>query len=121
MLMRRALYRSLGGFDEAYEVALNDVDFCLRAGEIGARIRFAAGIELFHYESLSLGRHYQGERAALEATEVNRLRQRWAGMIAADPFYNPQASTELGREFQPAFPPRQTGLSWIAAERLARR
>jgi hypothetical protein len=77
---------------------------------------FAAGIDLYHFESLSLGRHYQGGRAALEAIEVRRLRERWAGVIAADPFYNPCASLEPGREFEPGFPPRQTPLSWIGTE-----
>jgi GT2 family glycosyltransferase len=113
MLVRRRLFASLGGLDEAFGIALNDVDFCLRAGAAGACIVLAAGVELYHFESLSLGRHYQGTRSALEALEVRRLRGRWAGVIAADPFYHPLASLQPGQEFQPGFPPRQTPLSWI--------
>ncbi len=116
MLLRRSLYETLGGLDESFAVALNDVDLCLRACATGARIVLAAGIELYHYESLSLGRHYENGRAALEAIEVNRLRQRWAGVIANDPFYNPNASLMPGQEFQPSFPPRCSPLSWINAE-----
>jgi GT2 family glycosyltransferase len=116
LLVRRSVFQSLGGLDEGFVIALNDVDFCLRAGAAGARVVFAAGIDLYHFESLSLGRHYQGGRAALEAIEVRRLRERWAGVIAADPFYNPCASLEPGREFEPGFPPRQTPLSWIGTE-----
>ncbi len=119
MLLRRALYENLNGMDEEFSIALNDVDFCLRATASGAAVKLAADVELFHIESRSLGRHYQGARAALEAVEVQRLRAGWPGMIAADPFYNPQASLETGREFQPAFPPRQTALSWMAGEELA--
>jgi len=119
MLVRRQVFLSLGGFDEAYAIALNDVDFCLRAGQAGACIVFAARVELFHFESLSLGRHYQGARAHLEAMEVHRLRSRWAACIERDRFYNPLASLELGREFDPGFPPRQTPLSWITQEPLA--
>ena len=99
--------------DEAFAVALNDVDFCLRAGQAGARIVIAAEVTLFHYESLSLGRHYEGSRAGLEALEVRRLRERWACVIADDPFYSPLASLEPGREFQPGFPPRITPSSWL--------
>ncbi len=116
MLVRRALFEALNGMDEGFAIALNDVDFCLRAGEAGARIVFAAGVDLYHFESLSLGRHYQGARAGLEAAEVTRLRDRWTFRILADPFYNPCASLELGREFTPGFPPRQTPHSWIGQE-----
>jgi hypothetical protein len=116
MLIRRALYDALGGMDESFAVALNDVDLCLRAGRRGARVVFAAGVELLHYESLSLGRHYSGTRAALEGFEVRRLRQRWQAAIADDPFYSRAASLEPGREFQPGFPMRLTVLSWISAE-----
>jgi GT2 family glycosyltransferase len=119
MLVKRSLYESLGGLDEAFAIALNDVDFCLRAGQAGACIVLAAGVEMYHFESMSLGRHYQGWRAHLEAIEVRRLRESWAGVIAADPYYHPCASLELGREFQPGFPPRQTPLSWISQDTLA--
>ncbi len=116
MLVRRSVWQDRRGFDESFCIALNDVDFCLRAGQAGARIVYAAGVELYHFESLSLGRHYHGERAALEVREVRRLRDRWQSAIANDPFYNPQASLEPGREFQPAFPPRLTPLRWVAGD-----
>ncbi len=106
LLIRTSLYREIGGMDEGFAIALNDVDLCLRARQAGWLIVYCAEAELFHYESLSLGRHYGGSRAALESVEVHRLRQRWAGVIAADPCYNPLASLEPGREWQPAFPPR---------------
>ncbi len=106
MLIRASLYRALGGMDEAFCVALNDVDLCLRARAAGWRVVYCAGAVLHHYESLSLGRHYGGGRAGLERVEVARLRGRFPGQIAADPFYNPLASLQPGREWQPAFPPR---------------
>jgi cellulose synthase/poly-beta-1,6-N-acetylglucosamine synthase-like glycosyltransferase len=90
-------------------VALNDVDLCLRAREAGWRVVYCASAELVHYESLSLGRHYAGSRAALESHEVRRLRSRFAAVIASDPFYSPNASLQPGREWQPAFPPRPAG------------
>jgi GT2 family glycosyltransferase len=120
LLVPRDLFRSLGGLDEGYAIALNDVDFCLRAGEAGARIVYAAGVEMYHFESLSLGRHYRGARSGLEAIEIRKLRDRWAFRITADPFYHPCVSLETGREFDPGFPPRQTPLSWIGREARAR-
>ena len=116
MLLRRSLYGTLGGMDESFAVALNDVDFCLRAVKAGARIVLAAEVELYHYESRSLGRHYEGSRAQLEAVEVTRLRKRWTGVLADDPFYSPNASLIPGHEFQPGFPPRCSPMSWINGE-----
>jgi hypothetical protein len=106
LLIRASLYRALGGMDEAFAVALNDVDLCLRARQAGFGVVYCAHATLHHYESLSLGRHYAGSRAGLESVEVQRLRQRFASVIAADPFYSPLASLQPGREWQPAFPPR---------------
>jgi GT2 family glycosyltransferase len=116
MLVRRDLFESLQGMDEEFAIALNDVDFCLRADQAGARILYAAGVDMYHFESLSLGRHYHGARAGLEAAEVRRLRDRWEFRIMADPFYHPCASLEPGREFSVGFPPRQTPLSWTRQE-----
>lgn len=110
MLVRAEAWRAVGGFDPRFAIALNDVDFCLRLGAAGWRIVQCGTTMLTHYESLSLGRHYAAGRAALEAVEVGLLRARWGGMLAADPYYNPQAALAMGREWQPAFPPRDTGI-----------
>jgi hypothetical protein len=107
MLVRASVFHDLGGLDEGFAIALNDVDFCLRAGQAGWRIVYCAEAELLHYESLSLGRHYTGSRASLESIEVRRLRDRWPQAISDDPCYNPQASLDPGREWQPAFGPRE--------------
>ncbi len=119
LLVRRALWERLGGMDEGFAVALNDVDFCLRAGAAGGRVAMAAAATLYHFEGQSLGRHYRGARAGLEAVEVQRLHRRWQSVIADDPFYNLQASLEPGRAFEPGFPPRLTPLAWIGGEDAA--
>ena len=106
LLIRAELYQRVGGMDAGFAVALNDVDLCLRVRQAGFRIVYCPGATLHHYESLSLGRHYAGARAGLESLEVRRLRGRWADVIADDPYYNPQAALEPGREWRPAFPPR---------------
>ncbi len=37
-----------------------------------------------HYESLSLGHHSSGERAAVEREEVRRMRLRWPAVVTDD-------------------------------------
>ncbi len=106
LLIRRATWDALGGMDERFAVALNDVDLCLRLRRLGLGVRQANTAELVHHESLSLGRHYAGERAGLEAREVTLLRALHGAALAADPFHSPNLSLELGEEHRPAFPPR---------------
>jgi hypothetical protein len=91
----------------------------LRVRQSGHSVIFCPAATLFHYESLSLGRHYAGARAGLESLEVRRLRARWANVIEADPFYNPLASLEPGREWQPGFPPRGGETVRMAVKPLA--
>ncbi|MGA9865078.1 MAG: glycosyltransferase, partial [Acetobacteraceae bacterium] len=113
LLTRRTAYLEVGGLDESFPIAFNDVDFCLRLREAGHRIVFCAEAELTHYESLSLGHHFSGERAELEREEVRRMRRRWARVVAADPFHNPNLSLARGQEWQTAFPPRVRKSAWL--------
>ncbi len=50
LLTRRDLWTRLGGLDETYASAFNDVDFCLRAREAGAGVVLAADATLIHAE-----------------------------------------------------------------------
>ncbi len=106
LLVRRNAFEALDGLDESYAIAFNDVDFCLRLREQGWSIVFSAAAELRHYESVSLGYHFSGERAALEQIEVARMRLRWRSVCVADPFHNPNLRLALGHEWTIAFPPR---------------
>jgi O-antigen biosynthesis protein len=66
MMTRTALYRQLGGFDEAqFGVSYNDVDYCLRLGAAGYRVVYAPQAELRHWGSASRGTAYfEGEHLA---------------------------------------------------------
>jgi O-antigen biosynthesis protein len=114
LLTRRAAYQAVGGLDESFPIAFNDVDYCLKLRAAGHRIVFCAEAELMHYESLSLGHHFSGERAALEREEVRRMRLRWPAVVAADPFHNPNLSLVRGHEWTTAFPPRVRKAEWIS-------
>ncbi|MFH5948779.1 glycosyltransferase [Roseomonas xinghualingensis] len=106
MLVRRAVFERIGGLDESYPSAFNDVDLALRVGETGHSVVYVAQAELYHHELQTYGDHYAGERQASKEMEVARMRQRWAAVIEADPFYNPNLSLAPLTEGQLAFPPR---------------
>ena len=48
-----ALYRELGGLDEAYWNGYEDVDYCFKVLQHGKRVVYEPDAELFHYESQS--------------------------------------------------------------------
>ena len=55
LMVTKALYEELGGLDETFAVALNDVDFCLQLREKGLLNVCTPFAELYHYESQSRG------------------------------------------------------------------
>ena len=105
LVRRRALERG-GGLDESYPSAFNDVDLCLRLREAGFSVVFEPGAVLHHHELRTYGSHYGGERARFQEAEAARMRARWPGVIAQDPFHNPNLDLSAGHEWEPAFPPR---------------
>lgn len=53
MLMPRALYDRLGGFDEGYRLHAEDLDLCRRAREAGAMVAVANRVRVFHARGVS--------------------------------------------------------------------
>jgi GT2 family glycosyltransferase len=58
LMVKRALWEEVGGFDEALRVAFNDVDFCLRLMHAGYRNVYTPLAELTHLESATRGRRH---------------------------------------------------------------
>ena len=106
LLVRRSLFEAVGGLDERYASAFNDIDFSLRVGETGHGIVYVPQAELHHYELQTFSGHYEGARAADKAPDVRRMRARWADICADDPFYNPNLSLLPGGDWRLAVPPR---------------
>ena len=95
MMVSKALYEELGGLDESFTVALNDVDFCLRVREKGFLNIFTPFAELYHYESKSRGSDKKDERALRYQQESDRFRVKWADALAkGDPYYSPNFSLD---------------------------
>src|SRR5579872_1562736 len=93
MMVRNEIYQEVGGFDEGLAVAFNDVDFCLKIRQRGYRIVWTPYSVLYHHESASRGYHVSQQ-------EVERMKQRWADVLNADPFYNPNLSLAHGAGYK---------------------
>jgi GT2 family glycosyltransferase len=111
MVLRKASFDAVGGFDESLAVAYNDVDLCLRLGAHGLRNVWTPFAELYHFESVSRGDDTQGESRPRFLAESQAMRDRWKGLLNADPFYNPNLSLTRA-DFGLAYPPRHTRSWW---------
>ena len=96
LLVKASVYDEVGGLDEQFAVAFNDVDFCLRVRDAGCRIAWTPYAELTHYESKSRGGDEKNPaKAARFAAEQQRLYTiHGKENILDDPYYNPNLTRD---------------------------
>lgn len=97
LVVRRDLWRALGGLDPIFPIAFNDLDFCLRAARAGHRTLFTPHAVLVHKESASRGRDATPEKRARYRAEAARFKARWGPEILDDPYVSPNLDRAEGR------------------------
>lgn len=91
LMTKKSIFQDLGGLDEEFTVAYNDVDYCLRVQALGKSIVFNPDAELYHHESLSRG--LDNEETGLKnyarfLSEQGLLRKKWSKVLALpDPYH----------------------------------
>ena len=89
LMMRRAVFDSVGGFDENFGIGFNDTDLCLRVGATGLRILYDGATILYHYESATRSQTKQ----VFHPEDTLLMIERWGAVLAAgDRYYNPNLS-----------------------------
>lgn len=78
MLIPAALFDRLDGFDETYPFGYEDVDLCLRAGQLGAPVLCAQAYDSLHLESMS------NRRPDRHAASRELFFERWRGRYTID-------------------------------------
>lgn len=96
---RRDTFDRIGGFDERLSIAYNDIDFCLKARELGLKVVYCPKIELTHYESRTRGHNDSPEKVAWDDAELSDMHQRWGPWLFHDPSYNPQWAMAVNRPY----------------------
>lgn len=93
LLVKRSVYEEVGGLEDEFQVAFNDVDFCLKVRKAGYLIVYDADVKLFHYESKSRGMEDTTERFIRFGNEMMLLNSKWDILSTfVDPYYNPNLS-----------------------------
>ena len=95
VMMRRAVWDEIGGIDDAFAVAFNDVDMCMRIRKAGYLVVWTPYAELYHHESKSRGPEDTPEKQRRFQREVLRFQECWEKELkAGDPYYNPNLTLE---------------------------
>ncbi len=95
LLVTKQAFDTVGGLDEEFAVAFNDVDFCLRVRDAGFGVLFTPYAQCYHHESISRGSDKKGEKKERFEGERNRLKGRHGDGLLRDPFYNPNLTLDM--------------------------
>ena len=71
LMIRRTLWESLGGFDEAVFMYAEDLDLCRRVAHAGVRLRYVPAVSVFHYEGSSASQRKESFFALLSQMSSN--------------------------------------------------
>lgn len=95
LLTPRHVFDQLHGLDDTnFSVDFNDVDYCLRAKQLGYRTIVNPQCELDHYESATRGNN-DGKGANVITEEWKAFERKWSHIFGNDPYYNPNFSLHL--------------------------
>ena len=97
MMVKKSDFDAVGGLDETFQVAFNDIDLCMKFRAAGKKIIFTPYAELYHYESKSRGLEDTPEKQFRFDKEVKRFQEKGAQQLEmGDPYYSPNLSVTEG-------------------------
>ena len=89
MMVKKSVYDEVGGLEEAFKVAFNDIDFCMKVRATGKLVVYNANAKLHHYESKSRGAEDTFEKKERFNSEIKLFNSRWHDILEnGDPYYN---------------------------------
>lgn len=96
VMVAKKKFDEVKGFDPIFRIAFNDVDLCLKLYDKGYRNIYLPQVELYHYESISIGKPGSKERDLEEfSKEIQLMLKKWKPLIDDDPFYHPEFRRDI--------------------------
>jgi glycosyltransferase involved in cell wall biosynthesis len=90
LMVERAKFNKVGGFNEGLPIAYNDVELCMSMHENGFYNVVCQGVELIHHESISRGvDELSEEKMQRLKLDFNKLFELHPYYFQTDPFHNP--------------------------------
>lgn len=89
-------FEQIGGFDENFPMAYNDVDLCLKLLEKGKLITYNPYIEAYHFESKTRGYEDTLEKKERLKKEEKKIKEKWKKYFdKTDKYYSPNLRTDV--------------------------
>lgn len=90
MMVKKSVFEKVGGFDEQFVVACNDVDLCLNICKENYLVVYNAFSLWHHYESKSRGYDDESQEKMWRFNqEVHQFQKKWKDVLEnGDPYYN---------------------------------
>ena len=80
-MTKRSVFDALGGLNEDFVVAFNDVDYCLKLREHGWRIMQASDVVAVHRESRTRGELDSEAKRKQIIAEMKWMQKRWGDAL----------------------------------------
>lgn len=97
LMTKKSIWEQVGGLDESFKVACNDIDYCLKVRDLNQLVVYDAFSVWHHYESKSRGYEDNPEKKARYEDEVARWQKKWGKYLPNnDPYYNKNFAIEKG-------------------------
>lgn len=97
MMVSKADFIRVGGFDETLAVAFNDIDVCLKVRHLCEKlVVFDPAVALIHYESKSRGAEDTPQKQRRFHQEIVRFAEKWEDDLKGDSYYNPNLTLIAG-------------------------
>ena len=95
LMVSKAVFTSIGGFDEDLAVAFNDVDLCFTLYEKGYYNVVVNTTHLWHYESLSRGDDESKDKIVRLMSERQKLYKKHPSLYMKDPYYHDYLTRDI--------------------------
>ena len=97
MMTPKEIFDKAGGFGEEFQVAYNDVDYCLKVRQMGLLVVYNAFVEAYHYESATRGAEDTPEKKKRLKREAALFAGKWPEILEkGDPYYNVNLTLDNG-------------------------
>ncbi|HEY8506350.1 MAG TPA: glycosyltransferase family 2 protein [Gemmataceae bacterium] len=90
LMTPKKVFDEVGGFDEGFVLAFNDVDLCVQILQRGYRVVWTPDAELYHLESKTRGYEDTDEKQKRFKREIDLFHNKWGDLLKkGDPYYSP--------------------------------
>lgn len=95
LVIRKKVFKQVGGLEPELAIAYNDIDLCLKVGRSGYRNLWTPYALLYHHESRSRGTPDTPDKRQIFQMEQDYMKRKWGRLLMEDPYYNPNLTLDF--------------------------